>query len=296
MQKYSKFFDEIFTSTLLVTPEAMVKYYPYLLAISKGQVLTLPDKPVLKMSIFDDMLNPCNNDDDKEMEGVAVITISGVLTRSGSWWDYGTEDIAAMFEDAFENDAIKAIVARVNSPGGTVDSIFPMKAIMAKKNKPCLAAVDNIDMSSAYYISSFFDSINAIDPMCQVGSIGVMADIPNYDEMYKQMGIKLIRVTPPESNWKNKAITEAQKGNPELLISEELTPWATHFQETVKTNRPNVNPAVEGTLNGRTFFANYGEINAKMNGLIDNVMPFDEIIQLAFNKAQNQQIKSLFNS
>jgi protease-4 len=277
----------------------MLKYLPYITAIRNGQVLTLPEKPVLKMGFFDDMMNPISPDQSDITEGIAVIPLTGVMTRSGSWWDYGTDDIADMMDEAFQNDAIQAIVLRTNSPGGSVDSIFPLKASLQRnkknKNKPVYGAVDSDGMSCAYYALSFCDKIFAIDNMASVGSIGVMANWVNYNKMYKDLGIELIEVVPPESKWKNLVSREANKGKMELLITEELTPWAFHFQQTVRANRPNLNESIEGTLEGRTFFAKYGEVNAMANGLIDDIMPFDDIIQYAFTQSKNQKIKGLFN-
>jgi protease-4 len=273
----------------------MLKYLPYITAIRNGQVLELPEKPVLKMGFFDDMMNPIAPDQSDITEGIAIIPLSGVMTRSGSWWDYGTEDIAGLFEEAFNNTAITSIIMRTNTPGGTVDSIFPLKAVMQKKNKPIYGLVDSMGMSCGYYALSFCDKIYTIDNMASVGSIGVMANLINYNKMYKDLGIQLIEVVPPESKWKNLAIRQAQEGKPELLISEELTPWALHFQETVRANRKNLDESIEGTLEGRTFFANYGEVNAMANHLIDDVMSLDNLINYAFTQSQNQKVKGLFN-
>jgi protease-4 len=295
MNKYSKFFDEIFSSVMVIGPSAMVKYLPYITAVRDGKVLALPEKPLLKMGFFDDLMNPIAPDKQENTEGVAVIPLQGVMTRSGSWWDYGTEDVASMLEDAFKNEAITSVVLRTNSPGGTVESIFPLKAAFMKKNKPVYGAVDSQGCSCAYYALSYCDKIFSVDDMASVGSIGVMANFYDYSKMYADIGIKLIEVVPPQSKWKNLPYREAQAGKPDLLISEELTPWALHFQETVKANRKNVDENVEGTLEGRVFFSNYGELNAMTNHLIDGVKSFDDIIQYAFNQSKNNKIKGLFN-
>jgi protease IV len=296
MQKYSKFFDEIFSSPMVLEPSALTKYLPIIKAMSSGSFFELPEKAKLKMSFFDDQLNLLPDQADPSNDKIAVIPIEGVMTREGSWYDVGTNDIAEAIQNAFDDDSIQGLIIRANSPGGSVDSIFPLKAVMAKKNKPVVCAVDSYAMSCAYYMASLTDKIFAVDNMANVGSIGVMATLYNYDELYKQMGIKVIKVIPPESSEKNKPYNEAVNGNTDQFIKEELTPWAVHFQDTVKANRANLNLDIPGTLNGRAFFANYGTENGLTSGLIDGIMPFDDIVQYVFNQANNQSIKSIFNN
>ena len=108
-------------------------------------------------------------------------------------------------------------------------------------------------------------------------------------EMWEKYGIKRIVITPPESSWKNRTTKEAKAGKTKLLIEEELTPWATFFQNEMKKGRPALDESVEGILNGRTFFA-YDAVN---NGLIDGIRPMDEIVKYAFEFAERQKIENL---
>lgn len=295
MRKYSRFFDEIYTSPLIIHPSGLSKYIPYIKALQQGKIIDLPEKLPLSMGMFDQLGNGfMPQDTDDETDGVCVIPINGIITRAGSWWDYGTEDYAACLEDAFEDPTISAVVLQINCLGGSVDSIFPIKEVLAKKNKPVICAVDSQAFSLGYYVAALCDKIIAVDAMAQVGSIGVMASLMNFDAAYKQMGIKLIEIYPPESNWKNRAYNEAKDGKPDLMIQEELSPWAQHFQQVVRDNRPKLNESIDGTLQGRTFFANFTTENGKTTGLVDDIMPMGDIIQYAYKLAKGQQIKQLF--
>jgi len=298
MHKYSRFFNEIFTSPMIVSENGLNQYLPVLKAFYEKGILEFPERQPLAISILDLFGMPIKDDKELETDGnVAIIPIQGVLTRAGSWWDPGTEEIANLIDEANNDASIAAIILRTNCYGGSVDSLSPIQAILSKKKKPCIAAVDSVSYSLGYFISALCDKIYAVDKMCSVGSIGIMATYTDYSEYYKQYGIKQITVYPPESNWKNKPQREALDGKPELLIKEELTPWAQHFQETVRANRPNLNESIEGTLQGRTFFANYTQENAMMNGLVDGIMPFNEIIQYAFNSATAKKAsKSIFTN
>jgi ClpP class serine protease len=295
MQKHSRFFNEIFTSPIIVHEAGLSKYLPVLKAFYEKGVIQLPERVQVKMSIFDmfGIPQPDNHSLDTE-NNVAVIPITGVLTRAGSWWDMGTDDIAELIDEANDNDSISAIILKTNCYGGSVDALSPIQASLTQKKKPCIAAVDSVSYSLGYFINTLCDKIYAVNKMCSVGSIGIMVSYTDYSEYYKQFGIKQIDVYPPESDWKNKPQREAMQGNTELLIKEQLSPWAQYFQETVRATRPNLNDAVEGTLSGRTFFAKYTETNAMINGLIDGVMPFEDIVQYAFSLSQAQKAKSIF--
>lgn len=288
--QYSKFFDEIFNNLLFSTEEGLNKYLPYLVQHQQGVILSFTEElPKLEMAMQNPFINdPFKKTDDPE-KMVAIIPLAGLLTREGSWWDYGTEEIADMINEAANNDAVKSIVLRTNCVGGTTASVFPMIEALDKCKKPKVMAVDNVSFSAAQLIGSHCDKIFATHKMCQVGSIGIQAEIADDSAMWEKYGIKRIVITPPESNWKNRTTKEAKAGKTKLLIEEELTPWANFFQAEMKKGRPALDENVEGILNGRTFFA----FDAVNNGLIDGIRPMDEIIKYAFEFAERQKIENL---
>jgi len=295
MEKYSKFIDEIFTSPVIASQTALEKYLPYLKAIREGKVLLLNAKPKLQASFFDQLQNIISPDQESNDDNVCVIPVNGLITRYGSWFDYGAEDYVNMADEAFANPAVKAIVFRIDSEGGSVASMIPFKDLMARKEKPCIAAVDSSAMSVAYYLAAGADKIFAVDDMATVGSIGVMATITDTSKMYDQFGIKSIDIYPPESSYKNLDYRNALKGDNKLLIDEVLTPLAKTFQDYVRAQRKNLNESIPGTLEGRSFWAGYGTENGLAAGLIDGVKSFNDILDFAFNYQTNSQAKKLFN-
>lgn len=300
MQKYSKFLEEIYSSPFIVEGNALEKYIPYLQAIKRGAILALPELPVFKMGYYDEDQNLSDKLNPQKANNVAVIPIDGVMSRSNSWYNYGMDFIAKLAAEAYADNSIQALVFKTNTPGGSTESIFPIKELTSKKNKPTICAVDSNALSCGYYLAALCDKVIAVDGMAKVGSIGVQASFMNWDGYYEEMKIKEITITPPESSWKNKAYKDAKKGDESLMIQEELGPWARHFQSVVRANRKGLNNEVEGLLEGRTFFANYSDdqlkVNGMMAGLIDDVMPFDDIITLAFNMAKANKINNLFNN
>lgn len=288
--QHAKFFDEIFQSVLFSTQEGLAKYLPYFAQHQQGTILTFPaELPKLTLATQNPYANDLGSAHSNSNKLIAMIPLNGLLTRSGSWWDYGTDDIAALINEAAANESVKAIVLRSNCVGGTTQSVFPMIEAIDKCQKPVLMAVDSLSLSAAKLIGVHCDRIFATHKMCQVGSIGIQWESRNDDAMYEKYGIKRVVITPPESSWKNKTTNEAREGKTELLIKEELSPWAQFFQNEVKQNRPALDQSVEGILEGRVFFA-YDAVN---NGLIDGIRPMDEIIKYAFEFAERQKIENI---
>lgn len=291
--QYAGFFSEIYDSPIIAMRSGLQKYLPYLQAHQEGKILDFPELTELKMSLFDIKNGFASQDNVKPEDSIAVIPVNGLMTREGSWWDYGANDYANLLKQAYADASIKAVVVQMNTVGGTVDSSFPLKAALAVRNKPVITAIDSKAYSMGYYFAALTDKIFAIDEMVGLGSIGVMSRMENWDEAYKkQYGLKIVEIYPPESKWKNKPEREAMAGKPQLLIDETLSPWAKHFQEVVRKGRPNLNETVDGVIEGRTFFGKDSGPNG--NGLTDGIMPFDEIVKYAAEYQRNDKLNSFF--
>lgn len=285
--QHSQFFDELFNNLMMCTSDGLNKYLPYLARHQEGAILDFPELPKATMAAINPFANdPFRKNDEKT---VGIIPLNGLLTRAGSWWDYGTDELSQLMAEADANDAVKAIILRTNCYGGTTSSVIPMTQAIDKCKKPVIMAVDDISYSAAQLIGSHCDKVFAVHRMCGVGSIGIQSEVTDDTNMWEKYGIRRIVITPPESNWKNRTTKEAKAGKPDLLISEELTPWAVFFQNEMRKGRPALDESVEGILNGRTFFA----FDAVNNGLIDGIRPMEEIIKYAFEYAERQQIENL---
>jgi protease-4 len=283
---YQELINELYSAPLAITDPGLMPYIPRIRQVLMG-VEIKDEKEPIRLGLFDSMMNGIDHDkleDQNVPDSVAIIRISGLLTKFGSWWDYGTEEYAQLLDMAYADNSIKSIILSIHSPGGTVHSVFPMEEAIGRRNKPVFAVVNSNVKSAALYIAVLCDKIFAVNRMAEVGSIGVMAQIENDDKMMSDIGIKRILIVPPESKWKNKAYEEARKGKPDLFIKEELTPWAIHFQNIVKANRPNLDMSIDGLLEGREFYA-YDGIN---NGFIDEIKPFNKIVKDAFTYNQDQ--------
>lgn len=131
---------------------------------------------------------------------VGLIEINGIISSSGegSLFEWGTsaERVVEELNQARRDKGIKAIVIRISSPGGTpagAQEIY-REIIRTKEEKPVVASIGDTGASGAYYIASAADFIFA-SPDSNVGSIGVILEIPNLEELYDKMGIGYTVIT-----------------------------------------------------------------------------------------------------
>lgn len=98
----------------------------------------------------------------------------------------GSTSLAATLKKARLDSHIKAVVLRVNSPGGSSNAsdIIAREIELLRKVKPVIASFGGVAASGGYYIACLADSIFA-QPTTITGSIGVFAMIPNTSKMYK---------------------------------------------------------------------------------------------------------------
>ncbi|HWZ22543.1 MAG TPA: signal peptide peptidase SppA [Cytophagaceae bacterium] len=119
---------------------------------------------------------------------IAVIIANGEI-RSGKGNDevIGSETLAAQIRKAREDSKIKAIVLRINSPGGSAlaSDVIWNEVVLAKKVKPIIASMSDVAASGGYYIAMACDTIVA-QPTTITGSIGVFGLVLNVENFLKE--------------------------------------------------------------------------------------------------------------
>lgn len=129
------------------------------------------------------------------VDGIAVMDIAGVMTPNGyyDWWEDrwagGYAQIGASFAAAEDDDRVRAIFARVNSPGGLVDGCFDLCDQLAARSKPFHVHA-HMACSAAYALASTADRIDA-PREGDVGSIGVLITHYDISDMLAEWGIKV---------------------------------------------------------------------------------------------------------
>ncbi len=106
---------------------------------------------------------------------IAIIPLSGFMTKYGSWWRAGVDDLANLIRLADKSNKIIGTILLTDSPGGSTSSIFQLEDAMRNRTKACVGLIEGSANSGACYAISFCDIVGAINPMCEIGSIGVMA-------------------------------------------------------------------------------------------------------------------------
>lgn len=103
----------------------------------------------------------------------------GVIKLTGTINDRNTDEVISMLRYAKERDDIKAVVFRINSPGGSAslsEEIY-LTVLSLKEEKPVVASVDQMGASGAYFSSIGANLIYA-KPTSLVGSVGVVTGLP----------------------------------------------------------------------------------------------------------------------
>lgn len=144
-----------------------------------------------------DYINIQESDLPYSRDRIAVIYALGEIHEGiGDNESIGTENIINALVTARRNSSVKAIVIRLNSPGGsalTSDLIWK-EIVKTKEEKPVIVSMSDIAASGGYYISCAADTIIA-EETTLTGSIGVWGMIPNMKEFYKEnLGITFDRV------------------------------------------------------------------------------------------------------
>src|SRR6185503_8529218 len=130
---------------------------------------------------------------------IALIEVEGMLMnmRTGGFLQPSENSVSRFtqeMERAAQDPQVKAVVLRVNSPGGTVAASDVMyqtvKRFKEKTRKPVVASLQDVAASGAYYVSCSADKIVA-HPMSVVGSIGVIFNTMNLEGTLAKIGAKV---------------------------------------------------------------------------------------------------------
>ena len=130
--------------------------------------------------------------DDKAKDKLAVIYAEGDII-SGSDKDQVSGDyIASLLRKARTDDDVKAVVLRVNSPGGSASAsdIIQRETILLAKKKPLVISMGAVAASGGYWISAYGDEIYA-EPNTITGSIGVFGLFLNVQKLVNELGVKV---------------------------------------------------------------------------------------------------------
>ncbi len=243
----------------------------------------ITDPAVLSAKLADFVEEPVGRDDFLLKDGVAVIPVTGTLSKRGGFWTWfsggrSLTDLSAIFKDALEDTAVKAIVLDIDSPGGVVSGTDALSDLVfeARGIKPVVAFANGMMASAAYWIGSAAQKI-VVENTAKVGSIGVVMVHYDYSKEDEKDGLKRTYLTAG----KYKALGNNAAPLSDLArktFQDELDYIYSLFVDTVARNRKTDSETViENMADGRIFIGR----QAVDAGLADIAGTLETAIQTA---------------
>lgn len=224
-----------------------------------------------------------------EDKNIAVVyAVGGIESGKGASSKIGSETIAKAIRDARKDEKIKALVLRVNSPGGSAlaSDVIWREMVLAKEKMPVVISMGDVAASGGYYIACQSDRIFA-QPNTITGSIGVFGVLPNISKpLEEKLGITVDRAytNRPSMMTITRALTEEEYS----IIQEGVDDIYMDFKQKVADGRPGLDvEGVDSIGQGRVWAGT----DALKIGLVDELGGIDEAIAYAAKKAEVKEIK-----
>jgi protease-4 len=224
---------------------------------------------------------------------IAVLVAEGDITDGESAeTGIASEEYVALIRKLRNNKSIKAIVLRVNSPGGSSyasEMIWRELSLVQKAGKPVVVSMGDVAASGGYYISCLADSI-FVQPNTITGSIGVFSIVPNFEKFLKnKVGVTFDGVsTSPENS--SLIGFKPLSPNERSMIQREIDRVYTTFKQRIADGRKMDTAYVDSIAQGRVWTGT----RAVTIGLADKIGSLNDAIasaaRLAKIKAYNIRV------
>jgi protease-4 len=216
---------------------------------------------------------------------IGLIHIEGVITAAHADMDpfmmsspASSDTVVKQFDEAIKDTKVKAIVMRVNSPGGSAaasQEIYNAIRKFQATGRKVYVSMGDVAASGGYYVSAPADMIYA-DPATLTGSIGVIMSVLNYEGLFDKIGLD--EVTIKSGKYKdignpNRAMTEEEK----RILQNILTEVHKQFKQAVADGRKMKPEQVEKLATGEIWTGS----QAKEIGLIDEIGGFKDVLDKA---------------
>jgi protease IV len=219
---------------------------------------------------------------------VLLLDLSGVISSQDQEGLIPQPNVLATFKEeltkASKDEKIKAIVLRINSPGGTVNAsdilYHELKTFKATKKIPVIASMMDVAASGGYYLAMATDAI-LVHPSTVTGSIGVIMLTVNAKGLLEKVGVEASAITSgPRKDMGSpfRTMTSEEKE----IFQGVIDSFYHRFLTVVQEGRPQLSAdQIKKLADGRIYS---GE-QAKAAGLVDEIGYLDEAIELAKKNA-----------
>lgn len=219
---------------------------------------------------------------------IAVIFAQGEIQGGeGNVNTIGEGSINRALKEARKNDKIKAVVLRVNSPGGSAltSDIIWREIELTKKVKPVIVSMGDVAASGGYYIACNANRIFA-EPGTITGSIGVFGMVPNFKKVADKFGVNAEAVKTHE-NATGYSVFEEMSPKYKQTLTESIEIIYDTFISRVAEGRKIDKAKVDEMAQGRVWTGTM----AKQLGLVDELGSLDDAIAYAAKLVKTDNYK-----
>jgi len=219
---------------------------------------------------------------------IAVIFAQGEIQGGeGNVNTIGEGSINRALKEARKNDKIKAVVLRVNSPGGSAltSDIIWREIELTKKVKPVIVSMGDVAASGGYYIACNANKIFA-EPGTITGSIGVFGMVPNFKKVADKFGVNAEAVKTHE-NATGYSVFEEMSPKYKQTLTESIEIIYDTFISRVAEGRKMDKAKVDEMAQGRVWTGTM----AKQLGLVDELGSLDDAITYAAKLVKTDDYK-----
>lgn len=216
-------------------------------------------------------------------DNIAIVYAYGDVNQGkGSELSIGSETIVKALQQAAKNKSVKAVVLRVNSPGGDAiaSELITNEVIKTKKIKPVIVSMGDVAASAGYEMSSNATKIVAL-PLTITGSIGVFGVMPNFARSLKNnLGITFDTV---KTHSNSIAMSVTTKPSPEfkMMMQRNVENFYDNFITRVSEGRNKDKAYIDSIARGRVWAGS----QAKALGLVDEHGGLKQAIETAARQA-----------
>ncbi len=251
--------------------------------------LALKEKSKINFVELEDYSRAAKKDKKSGREKIAVIYAVGTIGGGeGDEENIGSDRISKTIREARLDSTIKAIVLRVNSPGGSAlaSDVIWREVLLAEKAKPVIVSMGDVAASGGYYISCAADIIVA-QPNTITGSIGVFGLLPNAQKFFSDK----LGITFDTANTNKHADlgTPFRPVSPEegRVIQESVEDIYNAFIGKVADGRKKKSQEIDSIGQGRVWSGT----DAKRIGLVDTLGGIGTAIKIAARMAKTENYR-----
>jgi protease-4 len=207
-----------------------------------------------------------------------IVAAGEIVPGEQSPGSIGGDSLAWQLRDAREDDSIRAVVLRIDSPGGSVfasEVIRREVAALREAGKPVVASMSSLAASGGYYIAMDADQIVA-SPATLTGSIGIFAIFPTFQRTLEKLGVHIdgVGTTVLSGDFRlDRSLGEASRDIVQQSIEHEYRQFISH----VALSRKQDVEAIDKVARGRVWSGR----DALKLGLVDRLGGYDDAVKLA---------------